>query len=138
MYTLGGLMISSDDDMRPYALMEDSPESLESDEIARGRLHKAGLGHYVHKSFDIIGAFKDVLGKPVAELPENYERGEMLVDSARAVDSSRHGSSRVRARQSERAGRRPGAVARARCHRGARRSRRATEQHRAARTRHDD
>ena len=28
MYTLGGLMVSSDDDMRPYALMEDSPESL--------------------------------------------------------------------------------------------------------------
>ena len=29
MYTLGGLMVSSDDDMRPYSLMEDSPESLE-------------------------------------------------------------------------------------------------------------
>jgi hypothetical protein len=28
MYTLGGLMVSSDDDMRPYALMEYSPESL--------------------------------------------------------------------------------------------------------------
>ncbi len=27
MYTLGGLLVSSDDDMRPYALMEDSPES---------------------------------------------------------------------------------------------------------------
>jgi hypothetical protein len=26
MYTLGGLMVSSDDDMRPYSLMEDSPE----------------------------------------------------------------------------------------------------------------
>ena len=28
MYTSGGLMVSSDDDMRPFALMEDSPESL--------------------------------------------------------------------------------------------------------------
>ena len=28
MYTLGGMMLSSDDDMRPYALVEDSPESL--------------------------------------------------------------------------------------------------------------
>ena len=28
MYTLGGLMVSSDDDMRPYALMEHSQESL--------------------------------------------------------------------------------------------------------------
>src|SRR5712671_3243108 len=58
MYTLGGLLVSSDDDMRPYALMEDSPESLETDEISRGRLHKAGSGHYVRKSFYIIGAFK--------------------------------------------------------------------------------
>jgi hypothetical protein len=36
MYTLGGLMVSADDDMRPYTLMEDSPESLEADEICRG------------------------------------------------------------------------------------------------------
>ncbi len=50
MYTLGALVVSSDDDMRPYALMEDSPESLEADEISRGRLHKAGHNHIVHKS----------------------------------------------------------------------------------------
>ena len=29
MYTLGGLMVSADDDMRPYTLMEHSPESLD-------------------------------------------------------------------------------------------------------------
>ena len=40
MYTLGGLMVSADDDMRPYALMEDSPESLNDDEVCRGRLYK--------------------------------------------------------------------------------------------------
>jgi hypothetical protein len=74
MYTLGALVVSSDDDMRPYALMEDSPESLEVDEISRGRLHRAGHNHIVHKSFDIMAAFKDVLGKPVAEIPENYGR----------------------------------------------------------------
>jgi hypothetical protein len=34
-------MISADDDMRPYALVEGSPESLGHDEISRGRLHKA-------------------------------------------------------------------------------------------------
>jgi hypothetical protein len=33
-------------------LMEDSPESLDADEISRGRLHKAGHNHIVHKSFD--------------------------------------------------------------------------------------
>lgn len=88
MYTLGELLVSSDDDMRPYALMEDSPESLDADEICRGRLHKAGSGRSVHKSFDIIGAFKDVLGKPVAEIPENYERGELLVDSAMELETN--------------------------------------------------
>ena len=40
MYTLGGLMVSSDDDMRPYALMEHSPESLDDGEVCRGRLHQ--------------------------------------------------------------------------------------------------
>ena len=61
MYTLGELVVSSDDDMRPYSLMEDSPESLEADEICRGRLHKAASTRSVHRSFDIIGAFKDVI-----------------------------------------------------------------------------
>ena len=87
-YTLGGLMVSSDDDMRPYALMEDSPESLEADEVCRGRLHKAAQGHPVHKSFDIMAAFKDVLGKIVGETPENYERGEVLVDTAMDLETN--------------------------------------------------
>jgi hypothetical protein len=88
MYTLGELVVSSDDDMRPYALMEDSPESLETEEVCRGRLHKAGKGHYVHKSFDIVAAFKDVLGKSVVEAPENYERGQMLVDTATDLETN--------------------------------------------------
>jgi hypothetical protein len=88
MYTLGAVLVSSDDDMRPYALMEDSPESLEADEISRGRLHKAGRNHIVHKSFDIIAAFKDVLGKPVSEIPENYDRGELLIDSAMDLETN--------------------------------------------------
>src|SRR5580698_2013581 len=81
MYSLGGLMVSSDDDMRPYSLMEDSPESLEDDEISRGRLHKVGTNGFAKKSFDIMSAFTDVLGKRVSEAPENYERGELLVDT---------------------------------------------------------
>jgi len=63
MYTLGGLMISSDDDMRPYCLVEYSPESLGDDEVCRGRLHRAGENGYTRKSFDITAAFLDVLGK---------------------------------------------------------------------------
>ena len=88
MYTLGGLMVSSDDDMRPFALMEDSPESLQADESSRGRLHKAGKGKAVRKSFDILAAFKDVLGKPVAEIPENYDRGELLRDTAMHLETN--------------------------------------------------
>ena len=42
MYTLGGLMVSADDDMRPYCLIEDSPESLADDEVCRGKLVKTG------------------------------------------------------------------------------------------------
>jgi hypothetical protein len=88
MYTLGGMMVSSDDDMRPFALMEDSPESLQADEISRGRLHKAGTNHVVPKSFDILAAFKDVLGKPVSEIPANYEHGELLVDTAMDLETN--------------------------------------------------
>ncbi len=81
-------MISSDDDMRPYSLMEDSPESLEDHEISRGRLHKVGENGYVRKSFDIMSAFLDVLGKPVAEVPDNHERGETLIDSAMDLETN--------------------------------------------------
>ena len=88
MYSLGGLMVSSDDDMRPFALMEDSPESLENDEISRGRLHKVGKNGYARKSFDIMSAFFDVLGKPVSEIPENYEQGEFLLDTAMELETN--------------------------------------------------
>src|SRR5580692_5537219 len=57
MYTLGGLLVSSDDDMRPYALMEYSPESLDEGEVSRGRLHRAGQNGYTRKSFDIVTSF---------------------------------------------------------------------------------
>ncbi len=88
MYTLGGLVISSDDDMRPYALLEDSPESLEVNEVCRGRLHHASSGHFVRKSFDFLAAFQDVLGKTIAEIPENYERGELLIDTATHLETN--------------------------------------------------
>lgn len=50
MYMLGGLMVSADDDMRPYTVMEDSPESLEVDEICRGKLVKAGCNGHTRQS----------------------------------------------------------------------------------------
>jgi len=88
MYTLGGLLISADDDMRPYTLMEHSPESLERDEVCRGRLHKPGENGYVRKSFDIVTSFVDVLGKRVDQLPDNYDRGELLIDAAMDLETN--------------------------------------------------
>lgn len=88
MYTLGGLMISSDDDMRPYALMEHSRESLGDGEVSRGRLHRADRNGYARKSFDIVGSFLDVLGKRASEVPENYEKGELLVDTAMDLETN--------------------------------------------------
>jgi len=88
MYTLGGLVVSSDDDMRPFTFMEDSPESLGADEVCRGKLIKAGSNGYTRKSFDILTAFLDVLGKPVEQVPDNYERGELLVDSATDLETN--------------------------------------------------
>jgi hypothetical protein len=81
-YTLGGLVVSADDDMRPYALMEHSPESLEDEEICRGRLHRAKENGYGRKSFDILTSFRDVLGKTAGQAPDNYERGELVIDTA--------------------------------------------------------
>jgi hypothetical protein len=88
MYTLGGLMVSSDDDMRPFTLMEEHPESLGADEMSRGRLHKANRNGYTRKSFDILAAFRDVLGKPAGQVPDNYERGELLVDTAMDLETN--------------------------------------------------
>jgi hypothetical protein len=88
MYALGGLLVSSDDDMRPYALMEHSPESLSDAEVCRGRLHKAGHNGYTRKSYDILTSFLDVLGKPAGQAPDNYERGELLVDTAMDLETN--------------------------------------------------
>lgn len=88
LYTLGGLMVSSDDDMRPWALVEHSPESLSDDEVCRGRLHKVADDGYARKSFDIITAFRDVVGKPVKDVPENYVRGGLLVDTAMDLETN--------------------------------------------------
>lgn len=88
MYTLGDLMVSADDDMRPYALIEDSPETLVEHEISRGKLIAKGTNGHTRKSFDILRSFRDVLGRPVSELPANYERGELLTDTAMDLESN--------------------------------------------------
>jgi hypothetical protein len=82
MYTLGGLMVSADDDMRPYTLVEDSPESLGDGEIARGKLLKKDARGFTRKSFDILAAYLEVLGKRVADVPPNYLHGRLVRDTA--------------------------------------------------------
>lgn len=77
-----GLMVSADDDMRPYTLVEDSPESLGDDEIARGKLLKKDARGFTRKSFDILAAFLEVLGKRVADVPPNYLHGKLARDTA--------------------------------------------------------
>jgi len=88
MYTLGAFMVSADDDMRPHALIEASPESLNTDEISRGKLLKADSGGILHKSFDLLTAFTDVLGRKAGELPANYEKGELVVDTAMDLETN--------------------------------------------------
>ena len=88
MYTLGDLMVSSDDDMRPEALVEDSPESLGPDEVARGRLYRRDAAGFTARSFDLVRSFRDVLGKTAAEVPHNYGKGELLVDSATDLETN--------------------------------------------------
>jgi hypothetical protein len=88
MYTLGSLMISADDDMRPHALVESSPESLKVDEISRGKLLKRAAPGVIQKSFDLLTSFRDVLGRKVSELPPNYEKGELVVDTATDLETN--------------------------------------------------
>lgn len=86
-YTLGGHAVSSDDDMRPYALLEDSPESLAEDEISRGKLIRANGNGYTQRPMDILSAFRDVLGRKVADLPPNFATGELVVDTAMDLET---------------------------------------------------
>lgn len=88
MYTLGNLMVSADDDMRPYALIEDSPEALGDHEISRGKLIPRGANGHTRKSYDILESFRDILGLPVSQAPANYARGDLLRDSAMDLETN--------------------------------------------------
>lgn len=88
MYTLGDLMVSADDDMRPYGLIEDSPEALDETEISRGKLIPRGANGHTRKSYDVLQSFRDILGRTSADAPANYDQGELLVDSAMDLESN--------------------------------------------------
>jgi hypothetical protein len=88
MYTLGSLMVSADDDMRPDALIDDAHPSLGDGEISHGRLRKPADGGFTKRSYDVLSAFLDVLGKPARDVPANYEKGELVVDTAMDLETN--------------------------------------------------
>jgi hypothetical protein len=88
MYTLGSLMVSADDDMRPDALIEDHHLSLGEGEISQGRLRKASDGGFTRRSYDVLSAYLDVLGKRAREVPANYAKGELVVDTAMDLETN--------------------------------------------------
>jgi hypothetical protein len=87
-YSLGELLVSSDDDMRPEALMTFGTESLGEREICRGLLRKTSEASFKSRAFDVVGAFQEVLGRRVADVPDGYARGEVLVDSAMELETN--------------------------------------------------
>jgi hypothetical protein len=56
--------------------------------VCRGRVKRHGQNGYTRKSFDILTAFEDVLGKPVRDTPLNHERGALLSDTAMELETN--------------------------------------------------
>jgi len=88
LYSLGTGLVSADDDMRPYALVEDDGAGFRQGEICRGKVVKADEAPREHHATDILGAFLEVLGKPASRLPEAYAKGDFLVDTATDLETN--------------------------------------------------
>ncbi|HEY3500300.1 MAG TPA: hypothetical protein VGK73_36665 [Polyangiaceae bacterium] len=87
LYSLGSFLISADDDMRPWALMAED-EELGANEVCRGKVVKLGHAPRERRSFDILGAFLDVLGRRAQKVPEAYAMGDLLVDTAMDLETN--------------------------------------------------
>lgn len=88
LYSLGSVLVSADDDMRPYGLVDDEGPALEGNEVCRGKVVKADRAPRERRSFDVLGAFLDALGKPERSLSPEYARGELLVDTATDLETN--------------------------------------------------
>ena len=108
MYTLGGLMVSADDDMRPFAFDGGQPRVArrrrgEPRQAAQGgpeRLHAQVVRHRSPR-------FSTCSASAPRDVPENYERGELLVDTA--MDLETNATQGAGARELADAAARPGA-----------------------------
>jgi hypothetical protein len=87
-YTLGELVISADDDMRPHALIANGSPSLTEREISRGYLMKKTSTEYHRVEFDIVRSFSDCLARKVKDLPENFVIGDHIIDSAMELETN--------------------------------------------------
>ena len=54
----------------------------------QGKIWPDRRERYGRKAFDIRTSFRDVLGKTAAETPNNYERGELVVDTAMDLETN--------------------------------------------------
>jgi hypothetical protein len=88
LYSLGFFLVSADDDMRPHALVDEDGTSFASNEICRGKVVKANDVPREVRTFDTLGAFLDVLGKPASRVPEGYASGDYLVDTATDLETN--------------------------------------------------
>lgn len=88
LYSLGRLFVSADDDMRPFALVQDDGQRLSGDEICKGSVVPAERAPKETRAFDLLTEFTKALGKPVCDVPSQYARGELLVDSAMDLETN--------------------------------------------------
>jgi len=79
-YTLGNLLISSDDDMYPVSLFE-RQKGLKDDEVMKGR-YLPKEGRYRTTPDNLLVGFLEVLGKTVEEAPDTYLKGSTIQDSS--------------------------------------------------------
>ncbi|MBL8742484.1 MAG: hypothetical protein JNK04_15350 [Myxococcales bacterium] len=86
LHTIGDLVISADDDMRPHALMDDrSGVVLEGRALSESTMARWPHSEKSRRTFDVARSFLDVLGKPVREISQKLTRGD------RAEDENLHG-----------------------------------------------
>jgi hypothetical protein len=88
LYSIGHYLISADDDMRPFGLVDEDAKELEADEICRGRVVPMHDAPKQVRTFDLASAFMDVLGKTASDVPATYARGDLLVDTAMDLETN--------------------------------------------------